>query len=97
MSTKEIKKRATEKNMTVKKLANIIARNAGWNRATEIKSGLGTKILDTVAHGYRKFTTGEYVPSSYRSNFGWKNTYYQAAECVVQIDYRIHKTLPAGE
>lgn len=36
--------------------------------------------------GYRKNTTNEYVPNSYRANFGWKNTYYSPAS--LEITYR---------
>lgn len=36
-------------------------------------------------HGYRKYTTDEYVPNAYRRNFGWKNTYYQPAKLVITI------------
>lgn len=30
-------------------------------------------------YGYRKFSDHSYVSNSYRSHFGWKNTYYQNA------------------
>lgn len=67
------------------KKANIIARKNGFNRATEIVKGDENKVVKYVQFGYRKYTTGEYVPNSYRSNFGWKNTYYQPAIVVVMI------------
>lgn len=35
--------------------------------------------------GYRKRTTGQYVPNKYLANFGWKNTFYQAAICVINL------------
>lgn len=68
-----------------KKVANTIARRAGYGMATEIIRGDDNKVVSHISFGYRKCTTGEYVPSSYRSNFGWKNTYYQHAETVVMV------------
>ena len=38
--------------------------------------------------GYRKNTTGEYVPNAYRRNFGWKNTFYQRACLNIYISPR---------
>ena len=67
------------------KRANIIARASGFGRATKIVHGAKNRILSSVACGYRKFTTGDYVSWAYRKSFGWKNTYYQKAECVVQL------------
>jgi hypothetical protein len=67
------------------KRANIIARRNGHNKATKIVFGDSDKIVSTIAFGYRKKTTGEYVSNSYRKNFGWKNTYYQRVECVVML------------
>lgn len=93
MTTKEINKRADVKGMTLKKLANIVARGHGKGKATTVKIGQGTKILTTVSYGYRKKTTGEYVPASYLAKFGWKNTYYQPSVCCVQLDWRIAKKL----
>ena len=72
-------------------IANRIARKGGANAATEIrinksfKSGNG-RVKEYLRYGWRKFTTGEYVPISIRNNFGWKNTYYQHAECVVECN-----------
>lgn len=40
---------------------------------------------EAVPYGYRKITTGEYVPNIYRYRFGWKNTYYQHACLTVTI------------
>jgi hypothetical protein len=67
------------------KLANIIARRAGYSRATKIVIGDDNKVVRHVPFGYRKFTTNEYVPNSYRNNFGWKNTYYQSAITEVMV------------
>lgn len=71
---------------TVQQIANSIARKHGHGMATEIALGTADRVIDSKRFGWRKYTTGEYVPNAYRSNFGWKNTYYQKAECVVEID-----------
>jgi hypothetical protein len=72
----------------IQKLANSFARKNGCGRATEViidpKITI-PEIRETVSYGWRKYTTGEYVPNKYRSNFGWKNTYYQHAVCVVAM------------
>ena len=68
--------------------ANVAARKAGFGWATDVRVNPEITEARVVAHtpyGYRKNTTGQYVPTSYRSNFGWKNTYYQNAETVVEI------------
>jgi hypothetical protein len=65
--------------------ANRVARQNGWGRATEVILGTQDRILRTCDYGYRKNTTNEYVSAAYRANFGWKNTYYCHAECVVEI------------
>lgn len=67
------------------KRANIVARASGFGRATEFVYGAKDKVLRATACGYRKKTTGEYVGINYRRAFGWKNTYYQPAECIVQL------------
>lgn len=67
------------------KRANTIARQNGYGSATEVRLGAEDRVVSHVRYGYRKYTTGQYVPTAYRSNFGWKNTYYQAAETVVEI------------
>ena len=74
MTTKEAQKRA-----------NIIARRDGFGSATSITYGDEDKVMSHTPYGYRKRTTGEYVPNSYRNKFGWKNTYYQHAETVVML------------
>ena len=65
--------------------ANSIARKSGYGRATEIILGDEDKVVSHTRYGYRKYTTGEYVCNKYRSNFGWKNTFYQHAETVVTV------------
>lgn len=72
-------------NRTIRK-ANAIARRAGYGRATRIILGLQNRVLHHVHYGYRKVTTGEYVPKAYLNNFGWKNTYYQHAETTVEVN-----------
>jgi hypothetical protein len=75
----------------IKRQANTIARSFGYGWATEIvidktlPPGTG-KVIDRTDYGYRKWTTGEYVPNAYRAKFGWKNTYYQAAKTVVALN-----------
>jgi hypothetical protein len=67
--------------------ANRIARAAGYGRATTILHGTGSRgVVSHVDYGYRKNTTGEYVPHAYRAKFGWKNTYYQPALTTVALD-----------
>ena len=68
--------------------ANRIARKNRWRTATHVIYGDDTRIHGDMclSYGYRKFTTGEYVPNKYRANFGWKNTYYQCAICAVEIN-----------
>ncbi len=67
------------------KFANKIARRYGFHSATKIIFGRENKVLSRTDYGYRKYSTGEYVPNAYRANFGWKNTYYQSVETVVEI------------
>jgi hypothetical protein len=76
---------------TVQKLANSIAREHGHGTATTIIiCEIGKpRIGQTTRYGWRKNTTGEYVPQSYRSNFGWKNTFYQSAAAEVIIPRRL--------
>ena len=68
------------------KTANQIARAHGCGRATEIILGDDSQVLSYTSYGYRKYTTGEYVPKAYLRNFGWKNTYYQRAKCKVMVN-----------
>ena len=68
--------------------ANSIARANGYSIATKINLGREDRIVSRTNHGYRKHTTGEYVSNAYRNKFGWKNTYYQHALTVVEVDVR---------
>jgi hypothetical protein len=74
------------KNSKAIKTPNQIARTARMNHATTITVGDDSRVLSTTPYGYRKYTTGEYVSNKYRANFGWKNTYYQHAECSVLVN-----------
>ncbi len=68
------------------KTANQIARQHRMNKATEIIVGDDSLLLHYTSYGYRKNTTDEYVSKAYRTNFGWKNTYYQHAKCKVMVN-----------
>ena len=65
--------------------ANAIARKARCGSASEILIGNERRVVKHIRYGFRKYTTGEYVPNKYRANFGWKNTYYQHAITTVSI------------
>lgn len=65
---------------------NQIARRAGYNRATEVVVGRQNRVIRVQPFGYRKFSDGSYVSNAYRNKFGWKNTYYQNAEVVVEVN-----------
>lgn len=69
----------------LQRYANRIARKAGYNKATALIFGDRDCIAHRTRPGYRKHTTGEYVPTAYLRNFGWKNTYYQLAHTVVML------------
>lgn len=72
---------------SLQQFANAIARYNGAGKSDAIiVTGLGRNTLYShTRYGWRKNTTGQYVPNSYRSNFGWKNTFYQHAFTVVQV------------
>jgi len=72
----------------LQQIANSFARTQGWGRATKISFDdkiTEPKLGKTVEYGFRKKTTGQYVPKAYLNNFGWKNTYYQHAVCEVVL------------
>jgi hypothetical protein len=73
------------------KIANSVARKNGYGTATTILFGNinAPFILERTPSGYRKYTTGEYVSSAYRANFGWKNTYYQHAKTTVVLPFSL--------
>lgn len=69
----------------VRQRACSVARRAGHFAPTAVTVGDRDGVVEFVASGYRKRTTGQYVPNAYLRNFGWKNTYYQRAVCVVNL------------
>jgi hypothetical protein len=79
----------------VQYLANITAQKVNMNCATKIlfKNCKKPYVKDYTQFGYRKFTTDEYVPNSYMRKFGWKNCYYQSAECIVVLPLRYKEIL----
>jgi hypothetical protein len=63
-------------------VANRFAKSLGYGRATSVvvSSDYNTPtLIRRVDYGHRKCSTGQYVPTAYLNNFGWKNTYYQHA------------------
>lgn len=70
----------------VQKHANKIARQNGYGTATEVVFGNKDRVVSHTKYGYRKYSTGQYVPNAYRAKFGWKNTYYQNAETIVEVN-----------
>ena len=82
----EITKAFKEEFPTIVKRANSVARKNGHSIATHVDIGTEDKLVERVHFGYRKYTTGEYVSSAYRRNFGWKNTYYQNAIVKVMLN-----------
>jgi len=69
----------------LQRYANSIARKQGCLRATYIIFGDRDRVISHTRYGYRKYSTGEYVPLAYLNNFGWKNTYYQHAITIVML------------
>jgi hypothetical protein len=82
-------------NPCITKLANSCARRARCGKATEIVFADVPEpvVTERVRFGYRKHSTGEYVPRAYLRKFGWKNTYYQPAVTKVAIPLR-YQLLP---
>ena len=78
----------TEQSHRLQLRANRVARNSGFGSATDVVLGNDNQVVAAYRYGYRKCTTGEYVPNAYRANFGWKNTYYQKARTTVEIMWR---------
>lgn len=69
----------------IQRRANAIARAAGHGKATEIVFTGQNAVISHTPYGWRKYSTGQYVGNTYRTKFGWKNTYYQHAETVVSV------------
>ena len=75
----------------IQKIANSTARKYGYGSATEIVFGYVSEpdVIEHIRYGYRKRTTGQYVPKAYMAKFGWKNCYYQAAQTKVVLPYSV--------
>lgn len=74
----------------IQRWANSVARAMGYGKATEVvidHNLTAPTLIKRLPYGYRKITTGEYVPNAYRNNFGWKNTYYQSAVTVIGLPH----------
>lgn len=65
-------------------IANAYARKFGHGKATEIMLGERTEIIESIRTGYRKRTTGAYVPQAYVRK-AWKSCYYQHLVCKVAL------------
>ena len=70
---------------TLSSYLNAYVRENGGSTFTGFVIGETLAVRHHQRSGYRKHTTGQYVPNAYRANFGWKNTYYQNAEWVVEV------------
>jgi len=81
----------------IQTFANAAARHFGCGRADHIivcemeNPKSRSKLVNHVSYGYRKYTTGEYVPNKYLANFGWKNTYYQCAVTTIGVSKDVAK------
>jgi hypothetical protein len=77
---------AIENGLNPEKVINRIKYEVKRSRMSwqsiNLKTGDEEKI-DITSFGYRKKTTGEYVPKAYLSHFGWKNTYYESAQLII--------------
>ena len=72
------------KALTRQQIANTVARRSGYHRATAFEQAEVTAIAYSVPCGYRKRSTGAYVPNAYVRK-GWSSVYYQVAICVVTL------------
>jgi hypothetical protein len=73
---------------TLRQYANAVARENGSAKATgvtPIEDSREPRVIESSSACYRKTTTHEVVPNKYRLNFGWKNTYYDPAVCLVGV------------
>lgn len=93
MTKKELIKIAKENKMNPDRVIRFVwerIRAAGTNwAATNVKITSDETANNEdfyIPCGYRKNTTGQYVPNSYRSKFGWKNTYYQSASLELTLN-----------
>ena len=70
------------------KKANIIARKAGYGKATDYRLGVHSRVVERTEPGYYKNTTNERVPFEYIKKFGWKNCRYVHAYTLIELDVR---------
>ena len=90
MTKKDLEKWARENDLDERMVVRFVEQaireqGTGWS-ALEVSTHLGNCTSTAYTpYGYRKNTTGEYVSHAYRSNFGWKNTYYQRAILAVSF------------
>lgn len=89
MKIEEIKNWAEEKGYDAEKIIKA-ARGAvkyfGTTWSTlELKESDYIMSPTHIRRGWRKYTTGEYVPNAYRLK-GWHNTYYENAQTFIYID-----------
>jgi hypothetical protein len=70
---------------TIWQVANAVARQYRCGTADSYMICSTNGLAEHTHYGYRKCTTGEYVPNAYLANFGWKNTYYQGAWTKVRV------------
>ena len=90
MTKKELKEQCETlgwnyKRVLAKVRREIVHHRTNW-AVTDVRVRHGEKPeTEYTYYGYRKNTTGEYVSNSYRRNFGWKNTFYQAASLVIRL------------
>ena len=88
MTKKQVAQWANEHNLDPEAVIDqvrreVAAAGTSWQSVELLASSKkGSKF---VRSGYRKLTTDEYVPQAYRANFGWKNTYYQAAKLTIYV------------
>lgn len=76
----------------IQRYANCIARDNGYGRATAIKfeKQLKCPLISTrIEPGWRKKTTGDYVPFKYRLKSRGHGIFYQHAETTVVLPMEI--------
>ena len=75
---------------TLRTKFNAFARKQGCGRCTGLETTqygeVGMVIIEENHPCFRKITTNQKVPHSYRNNFGWKNTYYDRASCTLAVN-----------
>jgi hypothetical protein len=85
-----------KKARTLQTIANSIARAHGCGSADSFSvKPVSEPKVKHIRYGYCKYTTGEYVSSAYRQNYGWKNTYYQRA--ITRVVVPLHVAQQASD